>query len=92
MVGVFKAAGLFGEHHVEATEFTPRDLIELNFFDNDHKTTNPNCLSADFGLPYCQFLGKYRMIFPRYGTVAPYAHMNERCPMIAPDYIRTEGC
>jgi len=37
-------------------------------------------------------MGKYRMAFPRYGTIAPYSHMNERCPMIAPLYERPDGC
>ena len=92
IVAVFKAAGLFGDMYIDATEFTPRDMYELNFFDNQFKSTNVNCLSADPGQPFCQLLGKHRMAFPRLGTVAPYSHMNEKCVMLAPEYKRQEGC
>jgi len=32
------------------------------------------------------------MELPGYNTIKPYAHMNEKCPSLAPDYIRPEGC
>lgn len=44
IVAVFKAAGLFGDLEVHATEFTPRDLYELNFFDKNFRPTDSNCL------------------------------------------------
>lgn len=43
MVAVFKAAGLFGDMEVQATEFTPRDLYELDFFDKNYHSENPDC-------------------------------------------------
>lgn len=32
VAGVYKAAGLFDGFTVQATEFTPRDVYQLNFF------------------------------------------------------------
>lgn len=32
---VYKAAGMFGEFEVNATEFTPRDVYMLDFFDKN---------------------------------------------------------
>ena len=77
---------------IHATEFTPRDLYELNFFDRTFVSKDANCRRHDAGHPYCQFLGKYQMEFPNYSTVAPYPNMNERCPMISPIYKRTDKC
>lgn len=85
LVAVFKAAGLFGDLQVEATEFTPRDLYELDFFDNKYTECHDE-------YPFCQIMGKYQMAFPGYGSIAPYSHMNERCEMIAPLYERTPNC
>jgi len=33
VVSVYKRAGLFGDLEINSTEFTPKDLYELNFFD-----------------------------------------------------------
>ena len=91
-MAVFKAAGLFGDLEVHATEFTPRDMYELNFFDKNFRSNNPDCQKYDSGHPYCQIMGKYKMEFPRYGTVSPYENMNEICPMISPLYERQHNC
>ena len=92
MVAVFKAAGLFGSTEVHATEFTPRDLYELNFFDKNFRSDNSDCKKQGLDQPYCQIMGKYKMEFPRYGTVSPYENMNEVCSMISPMYERQEKC
>ena len=92
MVAVFKAAGLFGDFEVHATEFTPRDLYELNFFDKHFRSSNKECQRYDPGQPYCQIMGKYKMEFPRYGAVSPYENMNEVCSMISPLYERQHNC
>ena len=88
IVAIFKAAGLFGDMKIEATEFTPRDLIELEFFDNKYRSNHTLCNIYDPNLPYCQIMGKYRMEFPAYGTQTPYSGMNENCQMISPMYDR----
>lgn len=83
---------MFGDDEVNATDFTPRDVYMLDFFDKDFKRPQ-QCIDADPNLPYCQILGKYRIdISKEWSTVKPYAHMNEHCPTIAPLYNRPEGC
>ena len=57
IVAIFKAAGLFGDMKIEATEFTPRDLIELEFFDNKYRSNHTLCNKYDPNLPYCQIMG-----------------------------------
>ena len=34
VTAVYSAAGLFGEDHVNGTEFTPKDVYNLNFFNS----------------------------------------------------------
>lgn len=92
IVAFYKEAGLFEGLDIEANEFTPKDLYELNFFDNKWVSQDLNCLTDNPDQPFCQFIGKYRMIFHNYGTIAPYSHMNERCPMIPQHFIRPLGC
>jgi len=52
VVGLWKAAGLFEGYNIHATEFTPKDIYNLNFFN-----TNPDlpeqCRLSDPDLPYC---------------------------------------
>lgn len=56
----YKAAGLFDDMEINATEFTPANVYTLNFF--DEKTPRPQaCIDADPDLPYCQILGDYTM-------------------------------
>ena len=91
VAAMYKAAGLFDGFNVQATEFTPRDVYSLNFYDLNF--TRPDaCATADPSLPYCQLLGKYTMNLPGYSTVAPYDHMNETCTVNWPEYTRDEGC
>lgn len=92
VAAMYKAAGLFDDMDIQATEFTPRDVYSLAFFDLDFERPEA-CVTADPSLPYCQLLGKYRMTLPGYSTVAPYAHMNESCTVNWPDYVRgPDGC
>jgi len=91
VAALYKAAGLFYDFEINATEFTPRDVYTLNFFDVNFMRPQV-CVDADPESDWCQLLGKYRMKFPNYSTIAPYAHMNENCPTVAPEYFRPEGC
>ena len=91
VAAVYKAAGLFGDMEVNATEFGPADVYGLNFFDENFKRPQA-CIDADPDLPYCQLLGNYRMKLPHYNTVTPYAHMNEKCGRVWPEYTRPENC
>lgn len=91
VAAMYKAGGLFGDDEINATEFTPKDVYTLNFYDLNAKRPQA-CIDADPNLPYCQLLGNYRMTLPEYSTIEPYAHMNEHCPSVVPDYTRLEGC
>lgn len=88
---MYKAAGLFGDFDVQGTEFVPRDVYSLNFF-NENYALPDACKSADPGNNFCQLLGKYRMTLPGYNTVEAYSHMNEKCTVNWPDYSRDDGC
>jgi len=74
-----------------ATEFTPRDVYNLDIFDKNWKKPEV-CQQADPDLPYCQIMGNWKMVLPDYSTVKPYDHMAENCPTEAPLYIRPDGC
>lgn len=94
VVALYKRAGLFvglNADTIHATEFTPRDVYTLNFFDSNY-TKPAVCQEADPELPYCQIMGKHKMVLPEYNTIEPYEHMNERCESLPPDYKRTPGC
>jgi len=49
---VYKAAGIFGKHEINATEFTPRDVYLLDIFDKEFVRPQA-CIDADPNLPYC---------------------------------------
>jgi hypothetical protein len=91
VAAMYKAAGLFGDMDINSTEFGPADVYELDFFDTKFELPQA-CKDADPDLPYCQLLGHYRMKLPHYSTVKPYAHMNEKCGRIWPEYTRPENC
>ena len=91
VAAMYKAAGLFTDFNVQATEFTPRDVYSLDFFDTSYPLPE-QCVAADPSLPYCQLLGKYRMTLPGYSSIQPYSNMNERCTINWPEYTRDEGC
>lgn len=90
VVSVLKAGGVFGGLDVQATEFTVRDAYQLAVWSSDLGVLPRACQAQ--GRPYCQLMGRYRMDLPGFNTIAPYAHMNERCPSLPPDYERPAGC
>jgi hypothetical protein len=68
----YKAAGMFDNLDIQGTEFTPKDVYSLNFFDKNYKKSDA-CEKANPGNNLgCQFLGKYKQTFPSYSTVDPY--------------------
>lgn len=91
LVAVYKAGGLFGDLPLNAPEFTPKDLSELRIWDVSGAKVPPECQGfAPRG--YCQLMGKVDMDLGQINFVEPYAHMAERCPTMAPEYKRREGC
>ena len=91
VAALYKAGGLFGDLEINATEFTPIDIYDLNFYDVERPRPQ-QCIEADPDLPYCQLTGNYRIKMPTLNTVEPYDRMNERCPIHWPSYSRDEGC
>ena len=91
VAAMYKAAGLFDDFEINATEFSPRDVYSLNFYDLTYARPDA-CVAADPDLPYCQLLGKYKMTLPGYSTVDPYEHMFESCDINWPEYSRDAGC
>jgi hypothetical protein len=90
---LYKASGLFGDLDVNPFEVSPRDIYQLALYDKDYKHTRPNiCKEADPDLDYCQIMGRYKIILDNYSSIELYDGMNEKCPSIAPLYIRPEGC
>jgi len=92
VAGILKAGKLFGNNYVNAVEFAPKDIYQLEFY--DPKPNVPaNCKAVDPTNPMCQIMGGYRMEFPGIGTVKPYPHMNEGCWSEPPNYDRIPlGC
>uniref|UniRef100_A0A7S3IGQ5 Uncharacterized protein n=1 Tax=Strombidium inclinatum TaxID=197538 RepID=A0A7S3IGQ5_9SPIT len=91
VIALYKAAGLFGDDYVNAVEWSPKDIYQVNFFNTTWERPEA-CQEADPDMPFCQILGKYRLNFPGYSTLEPYAHMNDHCQSIAPDFYRPDGC
>ena len=91
VVAFYKAGGVFDGLDVQATEFGPKDIYQMDIFDTNYKRPQ-ECINADPNLPYCQIMGNLRIDLPGYNTIKPYNHMNEKCPSVGPDYIRLEGC
>jgi len=95
VLSFYKNAGILGDYTIYGPEFTPRDVYDLSIF-NNQATVPLACQVADpqsVNLPYCQILGNYRInLGAEYGTIDPYEHMDERCPSIAPQFVRPDGC
>jgi len=92
VAALYKAAGVFGDLDINATEWVPRDVYSLDIFDKEYIRPQ-QCIDADPTLLYCQIIGKYRFDYSfDYSHIPIYAHMAEHCPSINPDYYRPEGC
>ena len=91
VAAMYKEAGLFDDMEINATEFAPKDVYRMAFFDLEYPRPQ-QCVDADPDLPFCQLLGKYRIDLPDYSTLAPYEHMSETCATLAPEYAREPGC
>lgn len=94
ILALYKEAGIFGPvgESIQVTEFTIRDAYMLKIFENNQTRLPSWCNAEGEDLPFCQILGEYRMEFPLYNTIEPYAHMNENCPSLPPSYERPISC
>ena len=64
-------------NYVQISEFTPKDLYELNIWDNYHTI---------------QIMGKYNISIPQWNTINFYKNINEKCPSKPPKYDRPKYC
>ena len=91
VVAYYKHGGMFGNIDLSPTEFSPKDLYNLDIFDKEFERPQ-ECIDDNADLPYCQLMGKFVLELNDYSTVKPYDHMNERCPSQGPDFKREDGC
>ena len=91
VAALWKAGGIFGDLEINAVEFTPKDLYQMNIF-NPAPERPDQCVKADPNSKWCQLLGEYRLTFPEFNTVDLYQHMNDHCPSIAPEFVRPANC
>jgi len=52
VAAMYKEAGLFDNLEINATEFTPKDVYTLDFFDLNFQRPD-NCAAADPNQPHC---------------------------------------
>ena len=92
VTAMYKAAGII-DKNIVPQEIEDRGLYMMNLF-NTTIDRPQKCIDVDPDLPYCQILGKYRLDIPEkeLSSLEIYDHMDERCPSIAPDYFRPDGC
>jgi len=91
---VWKHAGLFGKlaDSILCSEQTNLDDYSMNLLTTP-STLPSQCKAADPNNPLCQLEGKYTLeLGTAYGSRPLYAHMDESCPSLAPDYSRPAGC
>jgi len=90
---MWKAGGLFKDinDEVECGELTNWDDYATMLFD----VTSPRpqqCVDADPDSPLCQINGAYSLTLPQYNTRKMYRNMAQKCPSLAPSYLKPEGC
>jgi len=79
-LGVFTDKKTGKTPNFQASEFTNRDVYQLDIFDRRDFKKPAQCDEADIRLEFCQLFGQFRMTLPGYSRVEPYDDMNEKCP------------
>ena len=93
VAGALRALGIFDGLDINISEFTVKDVYELDIYDVQFAEMPDRCLEADYSLTYCQLFGTYRLnLGPWYSSVHPYAHMNEKCPNALENALRPAEC
>lgn len=90
VAGVYKAAKVL-DIQMEATEFTPRDIYQVDLFRKEAAKKPQKCVDDDRS-PYCQVLGKYKLELDNFSSIEPYDNMNNHCPSQAPLFYRPPRC
>ncbi|KAL0230047.1 hypothetical protein PCE1_003611 [Barthelona sp. PCE] len=78
VTALFKSGGVFGDLDILYTEATPRDLFEMKIWKTNHFWGDVRCGNDGSGV--CQTKGEFIFPLPNHNSIAPYNHMNERCP------------
>jgi hypothetical protein len=89
VLNYLKEGGLFKNFNLEVSEFTPKDLYQLNIFNNTWVDNN-ECLNNDKYM--CQIYGKFLVEIKNFNSIPIYNNMNQRCPSQAPLYKRSNKC
>jgi len=90
----WKAGGVFSEidDEINCGELTNWDDYSMQLFDTNFVRPQA-CVDADPNNAVCQLLGEYTLATDKtYNTKPQYPHVAERCPGVAPDYIRPAKC
>ena len=91
---IWKSGGLFGNlsDSIFCAEQTNFDDYSLDLLTTPQQRPS-QCVTADPSNVLCQLEGAYSVeLGPEYGSRAPYAHMDEKCPSLAPSYSRPSNC
>jgi len=90
---LWKAAGVFGElaDEIQCGELTNWDDYSLNLLDVPQQRP-AQCVAADPTNALCQLEGSYQLHLNEYATKAPYPHLAEKCPTLAPEYKKPNDC
>ena len=91
VIAAFQQLGVFEGLEINAAEFTPRNVYQLDIFDKDFKKPEV-CNTADIRLDYCQVMGDTRMLLDEYSTRLPSSWMGENCPNPFRSNKREVGC
>ena len=76
--------------NINAPEFTPKDIYELDFFaprESVKKACEKNLVNG-----LCQLAGKVELRLEAYSFVKPYENMCQKCPTMLPKYERAKFC
>lgn len=90
-IHLLNKGGLFKGYTINSTEFSPRDVYELNIFDIGSEFVPETCKNHS-PRGYCQIMGENDFDLGKINFVGMYDHMNEKCPGVAPNFERTEKC
>jgi len=91
---MWKAGGVFAasiDNEFACSEMTNWDDYALTIFEGTPNRPQ-ECVTADPNNVLCQLEGKYVLNLNDYSTKAPYIHMAEKCPSLAPNYTKPDNC
>jgi len=81
VMAMYKAAGVFGDVDIQATEQTPKDSYQLQLYRTDTDWQPESCTSSDrsSALGYCQIMGDVVLNLYDFASVPLADHVNENC-------------